>query len=149
MATQAAASLEAGAVAEAHPEPNYIAVFIYLAVLTAAELAVYAMNFPTVFKIGLLVALAMAKATLVAMYFMHLATERRGLWVIACIPLVLVGFCYLMLRPDLSARAWAHHPEHQSIGVREGEASAAPAAAAVDSGAPADSSAPAAAAPNQ
>ena len=42
--------------------PSYIAVFIYLAVLTGVELLVYAMNFPTDIKIGLLVALAMAKA---------------------------------------------------------------------------------------
>ncbi len=91
-----------------HTGPSYIAVFIYLAVLTAVELLVYAMNFPTDIKIGLLVALAMAKAVLVAMYFMHLATEHKGLWVIAATPMILVAFCYLMLRPDLSKRAWAH-----------------------------------------
>lgn len=96
---------------EAHAEhtgPSYIAVFIYLAVLTGVELLVYAMNFPTDLKIGLLVALAMAKALLVAMYFMHLATEHKALWVIAATPMILVAFCYLMLRPDLSKRAWAH-----------------------------------------
>ncbi|MGH7780069.1 MAG: cytochrome C oxidase subunit IV family protein [Candidatus Binataceae bacterium] len=92
----------------AHSGPSYIAVFIYLAVLTGIELLVYAMNFPTDIKIGLLVALALAKAALVAMYFMHLATEHKGLWVIAITPMVLVAFCYLMLRPDLSKRAWAH-----------------------------------------
>ena len=74
------------------------------AVLTGLELAVYAAGFPQVAKVGLLVALAWAKAVLVAMYFMHLSFERRGLWIIAGIPLVLVAFCYLMLRPDLSAR---------------------------------------------
>src|SRR5260370_207293 len=98
---------------EAHPEPNYIAIFIYLAALTGIELLVYAMSFPSLIKIGLLVALAMAKAVLVAMYFMHLSFERKGLWIIASIPMILVAFCYLMLRPDLSARAWTreHHPE--------------------------------------
>jgi cytochrome c oxidase subunit 4 len=96
------------AVAHEDHQTNYIAIFIYLTVLTGAELLVYAMNLPTVIKIGLLVALALAKATMVAMYFMHLAMERRGLWIIAATPLVLVAFCYLMLRPDLSKRAWAH-----------------------------------------
>ncbi len=112
---------------EAHAEPNYIAIFIYLAILTGVELLVYAMNFPTVLKIGLLVALAIAKATLVAMYFMHLAIERKGLWVIAATPMVLVAFCYLMLRPDLSSRAWTHqrHPEEQ-VGVHESAESAPP-----------------------
>ena len=100
---------------EAHAEhagPSYIAVFIYLTVLTGVELLVYAMNFPSDIKIGLLVALALAKAVLVAMYFMHLATEHKGLWVIAATPMILVAFCYLMLRPDLSKRAWAH--QHQT-----------------------------------
>ncbi len=134
MATEAAAAHQAH---EAHAEPNYIAIFIYLAVLTGVELLVYAMNFPTVLKIGLLVALALAKAVLVAMYFMHLAMERKGLWIIAATPMVLVAFCYLMLRPDLSARAWSsqRHPEQQ-IGVHEG-AEPAPAAAQ-----PADTAAP-------
>lgn len=91
-----------------HTGPSYIAVFVYLTVLTGVELLVYAMNFPTDIKIGLLVALALAKAVLVAMYFMHLATEHKGLWVIALTPMILVAFCYLMLRPDLSKRAWAH-----------------------------------------
>jgi caa(3)-type oxidase subunit IV len=91
-----------------HSGPSYIAVFIYLIILTGIELLVYALNFPTDIKIGLLLSLAMAKAVLVAMYFMHLASEHVGLWLIAVTPIVLVGFCYLMLRPDLSARAWAH-----------------------------------------
>jgi len=126
MATEAAAQ----PAHEAHAEPNYIAIFIYLAVLTAVELLVYAMGFTMVLKVGLLVALALAKAVLVAMYFMHLSFERRGLWIIAGIPLVLVAFCYLMLRPDLSARAWtrAHHPEEQ-VGVHEGAETAPPAEA--------------------
>lgn len=110
-----------------HQEPNYIAIFIYLAALTGVELVVYSMNFPTVIKVGLLVALALAKAVLVAMYFMHLATERPGLWIIAAIPLVLVAFCYLMLRPDLSARAWTHVKASEVVGQKEGAAAPAPA----------------------
>ncbi|HEY6419744.1 MAG TPA: cytochrome C oxidase subunit IV family protein [Candidatus Binataceae bacterium] len=98
----------ASAAPHADHETNYIAIFVYLTILTGAELLVYSMNLPTVIKIGLLVALALAKATMVAMYFMHLAMERRGLWIVAATPLFLVAFCYLMLRPDLSKRAWAH-----------------------------------------
>jgi cytochrome c oxidase subunit IV len=122
---------------EAHAEPNYIAIFIYLAILTAVELLVYAMGFTTVIKVGLLVALALAKAVLVAMYFMHLSFEHKGLWIIAGIPLVLVAFCYLMLRPDLSARAWTSqpHPE-QTVGVHEGSETSAPAAPPAESAAP-------------
>jgi cytochrome c oxidase subunit 4 len=102
MTTQAAI---AGHEAE-HTGPNYIAVFIYLAVLTAIELGVYALGLPKVAKVGLLVALAWAKAVLVAMYFMHLAMERRALAIVAITPVVLVTFLCFMLLPDLTTRMW-------------------------------------------
>jgi cytochrome c oxidase subunit 4 len=89
-----------------HAEPNYIAIFIYLSVLTGVELLVYAMGLPQVAKVGLLIALAFAKAVLVAMYFMHLAVERRTLAVIAIIPIILVTFLCFMLLPDLTTRLW-------------------------------------------
>ena len=148
MAETAAAHAPHGAV-EHHEGPNYIAVFIYLTLLTAAELGVYAMGLPKIVMIGSLVALALAKASLVAMYFMHLAMERKGLWVVAVTPLVIVAFCYFMLRPDLSRRSWASHQENAVVGVHEGaEGSAeqaAPPAAAPASGenAPAAASSPA------
>ncbi|HVN63307.1 MAG TPA: cytochrome C oxidase subunit IV family protein [Candidatus Binataceae bacterium] len=102
-----------------HEAANYFAVFIYLSVLTGAELLVYDLGFPAPIKVGLLVALAIAKATLVAMYFMHLAIEHKGLWIIAATPMVIVAWCYFMLLPDLSHRAWAHNPANQTVGVHE------------------------------
>ncbi|HVN28620.1 MAG TPA: cytochrome C oxidase subunit IV family protein, partial [Candidatus Binataceae bacterium] len=108
-----------GAVEHEHEGPSYIAVFIYLTLLTGAELGIYAMSLPKTVMVGALVALALAKATLVAMYFMHLAVERKGLWIVAGVPLVIIGFCYFMLRPDLSRRSWASHQEDVVIGHRE------------------------------
>ncbi|MGA7871922.1 MAG: cytochrome C oxidase subunit IV family protein [Candidatus Binatus sp.] len=105
MTTQAAI---AGHQAE-HSAPNYIAVFIYLAILTAIELGVYAMGLPQIPKVGLLVALAWAKAVLVAMYFMHLAMERRALAIIALTPVLLVTFLCFMLLPDLTTRMWTRY----------------------------------------
>jgi cytochrome c oxidase subunit 4 len=102
MTTQAAVS---GHAVE-HDEPNYIAIFIYLAVLTGVELVVYAVGLPQVAKVGLLIALAFAKAVLVAMYFMHLAIERRALAIIAITPIILVTFLCFMLLPDLTTRMW-------------------------------------------
>ena len=102
MTTQAAVS---GHAVE-HEDPNYIAIFIYLAILTAVELVVYAVGLPQVAKVGLLVALAFAKAVLVAMYFMHLAIERKVLAIIAIIPIILVTFLCFMLLPDLTTRMW-------------------------------------------
>jgi len=77
-----------------------------LAVLTAIELGVYAMGLPQIPKVGLLIALAWAKAVLVAMYFMHLAMERKALAVIAITPVILVTFLSFMLLPDLTTRMW-------------------------------------------
>ena len=102
MTTQAAVS---GHAVE-HEEPNYIAIFIYLAVLTGVELVVYAVGLPQVAKVGLLIALAFAKAVLVAMYFMHLAIERKALAIIAITPIILVTFLCFMLLPDLTTRMW-------------------------------------------
>ena len=120
MAAETATAQHGGAAPAEHEGANYIAVFIYLTVLTGAELGVYAMHLPKPLMVGALVALALAKATLVAMYFMHLALERKGLWIIAAIPLVIIAFCYLMLRPDLSRREWAHTEANQVIGHHEG-----------------------------
>ena len=97
-----------------HAEPNYVAIFIYLAVLTVLELAVYAW-FPGLSKVGMLVALAWAKAALVAMYFMHLRFEKRTLAVIALTPVVLVTFLCFMLMPDLTTRLWAQIEQHQEV----------------------------------
>ena len=102
MTTQAAVSRHA----VEHEEPNYIAIFIYLAVLTGVELVVYAVGLPQVAKVGLLIALAFAKAVLVAMYFMHLAIERKALAIIAITPIILVTFLCFMLLPDLTTRMW-------------------------------------------
>jgi cytochrome c oxidase subunit 4 len=146
MADTAATHAPHGAV-EHHDQPSYIAVFIYLTLLTGAELGLYKLPVPRTMMIGGLVALALAKATLVAMYFMHLAMERKGLWIVAVTPLVIIAFCYLMLRPDLSRRAYASHPENVVIGNPEGAEGNAPPPPAVQPDAASASGANAAAAP--
>jgi cytochrome c oxidase subunit IV len=92
-----------------HVEPNYIAIWIYLAILTALELVVAYAPIPKAAMVGLLIGLAWVKAVLVAMYFMHLAFERRTLAVIALTPIILITFLTFMLVPDLSTRIYARH----------------------------------------
>ncbi len=58
------------------PARTYVAVFIVLAVLTAIEIGVTYLPIP---RIPVLVPLALAKATLVAMFYMHLKYDRRVL----------------------------------------------------------------------
>ena len=52
----------------------------------------------------LLVSMAISKAALVALYFMHLKFERRTLALVALSPFVLCVFLILMLTPDIFPR---------------------------------------------
>jgi caa(3)-type oxidase subunit IV len=94
----------------AHEHRRYIQVFAWLAVLTALELAVIYMPIPKLAIGSMLVVLAGTKATLVALFFMHLAVEKRTLAYIALTPAVLCVFLVFMLLPDLGAitRALTH-----------------------------------------
>ncbi len=86
-----------------HQEPNYMAVFYSLAVLTAVEIAVAYMKFLPLLVMGaLLIILALVKAVLVGMYFMHLKFEKRTLGIIAMTPLILCTLLILALLPDLT-----------------------------------------------
>ena len=56
--------------------------------------------YPYVAKVVLLVGLALSKASLVALYFMHLRFEIRTLGIIALTPMILCVFFLFMLFPD-------------------------------------------------
>ena len=73
-----------------HRHPNYIAIWIYLAALTGVELVVALLKFlPRQWLIGALIFLAVWKAMLVALYFMHLKFEPKRLIVMILAPLPL------------------------------------------------------------
>lgn len=84
-----------------HAEPNYIGVFWWLLALTIVEIAVIYMPLTKLVIAFLLVSLALSKAALVALYFMHLKFERLTLGIIALTPLILCVFLILMLTPDI------------------------------------------------
>ncbi len=86
----------------AHTEPNYIGVFWWLLALTILEIAVIYVPMARLIVVILLIGLALSKAVLVAMYFMHLKFERVTLGVIALTPLILCVFLILMLLPDIT-----------------------------------------------
>ncbi len=74
-----------------HKTPNYMAVFWWLAAFTAVEVA-YSSLLPHEHKILLIVGLvgfAAIKATLVALFFMHLKFERKSLGIIVGSTLIL------------------------------------------------------------
>lgn len=59
---------------EKRHRPNYVGVFVVLAVLTLVEIGVTYLPIP---RIPVLVPLALLKAALVAMFYMHLRFDRR------------------------------------------------------------------------
>lgn len=92
--------------AESHGESVYMRTFWYLLVLTILEIAVALIpssQLATLAKGILLVGMALSKAALVALYFMHLKFERVTLGVIVFTPLLICTFLVFMLFPDLSA----------------------------------------------
>lgn len=76
------------ATAAAHKRPNYLLVFISLAILTGLEVAI---TFQNVLPIApFLLAMSFVKAMLVILYFMHLKSDSRWFGAIFFLPFVLV-----------------------------------------------------------
>lgn len=89
---------------ETHGHSNYMLIFWWLLGLTVLEVAVPSVITAQIPKVALLVSMAVAKAVLVALYFMHLRFEKRLLGVIALTPMVICAFLLFMLMPDSSWR---------------------------------------------
>ena len=84
-----------------HEDPNYIAVFAWLTALTVIEVVLIYMPVHKYVIAAGLIGLAISKASLVALYFMHLKFERKVLWWIAMVPAILCVFLILMMLPEL------------------------------------------------
>ena len=83
-----------------HQHPNYMMIFWILAILTVLEVGVIFMPMPRMTINVLLGAMALAKAALVAAYFMHLRFEARTLGVIAVTPLAIAILLIFVILPD-------------------------------------------------
>src|SRR5438309_12099826 len=110
---------ERNIMAEHHSESLYMTIFYYLLALTILEIVVALPTYTTWLKAILLISMALGKASLVAMYFMHLRFERLTLGVIAFTPLVICVFLVFMLTPDLG---YVQHktvaPAQQTTGAK-------------------------------
>lgn len=88
----------------AHKRPNYLLIWAYLAILTAAELALaFRLPIATNVKLLLLLFLAIWKAALVGMFFMHLKFERWSLRILAIVPLPLA---VIFILAGMSEHIW-------------------------------------------
>jgi cytochrome c oxidase subunit IV len=88
----------------AHKRPNYILIWVYLALLTAAELGLaFQLPISRNWKLVLLLFLAVWKALLVALFFMHLKFERWNLRLMALIPIPLA---LIFMAAAMSEHIW-------------------------------------------
>ena len=86
-----------------HKEPNYIMIWVWLTALTIIEVWISLVDIHKAIVISTLIGLAVAKAALVALYFMHLRFEKRTLGLIALTPPVLLLLLTFAVYPDAFA----------------------------------------------
>jgi cytochrome c oxidase subunit 4 len=77
-----------------HKRPNYVGIWVGLGALTALELTIAFLPWSKTTLILLLIALALWKALLVALYYMHLRFEKGRLRLLALAPL---PFCVIFV----------------------------------------------------
>lgn len=87
--------------AAAHKSPNYFAVFGWLVALTVFEVGITYLKLDRQVLAGLLIGSSLAKATLVALYFMHLRHEVKLIVITVVVCLVLSAVYVLGLVPDI------------------------------------------------
>ena len=83
-----------------HKQPNYVGVFWSLFILTICEIIVANTHFAKPLIVVTLVFLAMIKAALVALFYMHLKFEKRVIYFIAIFPLFLAVILTVMVLSD-------------------------------------------------
>ena len=85
---------------EKHAKRPYMWVFLWLAVLTAIEVGVANLALDKTLKIILLAILAIGKAVLVALFYMHLRYDKSILAVIGGFPFFLAVVMALIILAD-------------------------------------------------
>ncbi len=88
--------------AAVHKQPNYAAVFWSLLILTICEIIVANLHFAKPLIVITLVFLAIVKASLVALFYMHLKFEKYIIYIIALFPIFLAVILTVMVLSDRS-----------------------------------------------
>ena len=91
---------------ESHPQPNYGAIFLALFVFTVVEVFVAGFPLPKFYIALMLIAFALVKAGLVAIFYMHLKFEKMLLTLIVLSPFVFAAILVLLVGFDIRH---AHH----------------------------------------
>lgn len=80
---------------------TYLFTFAWLAVLTAMEIGVVLLGWPRMALVIFLISTALAKATLIGLFFMHLRFDRPWVWLLPAIPVFFAIIFVLALFPDI------------------------------------------------
>jgi len=83
-----------------HKQPNYGAIFWTLFILTIFEITVANLHFAKPIIVVSLVFLAIVKASLVALFYMHLKFEKYVIYIIVLFPLFLAVVLTVLVLAD-------------------------------------------------
>lgn len=86
---------------QTHPRPNYFAIWAWLVFLLVLSLLAVYLPFSQTVTVTLIFAVAVVKAFLVVVNFMHLRFESRWIHAIALVPVVLFIIMTITLIPDI------------------------------------------------
>jgi len=89
---------------------TYIAVFVALAVMTAVTVFVSYMRLPLLFAVIAALAIATFKGSLVAGFFMHLTTEKKVIFGVLLLAVIL--FLSLLFLPVFTSLQHSNFVEH-------------------------------------
>src|SRR5580698_8877795 len=108
----------------------YFKVFIALCVFTAVSVAADLVHLPSKIMLGAIVlAVAVAKALCVMMFFMHLKFERAWKYLLLAPTIIIAAALPLSLRPDIGETYYTpdvqqlrDYPEHEASVHHDGDA---------------------------
>ncbi len=86
--------------AKEHAKQPYILIWVILLVLTLAEVGYAFMDLPKIVLAIGLIGMAVWKALLVAIYYMHLRHEPHRMWILAASPLPLAVIMVMVVVTD-------------------------------------------------
>jgi caa(3)-type oxidase subunit IV len=88
--------------AEGRVHPNYVAVWVWLVGLLLVSVVAVYLPVPKTATIFLIFALAVVKALLVALNYMHLKSEQLLIVAMAIVPLAIAFVLWAVLYPDIA-----------------------------------------------
>src|ERR671927_2022632 len=88
------------------PVRVYVTIFLVLLVGTALTVAAAFVDFPWKFNTIIALTIAVAKATFVVLYFMHVRYSSRLVWVIVASALFWIGILFALTFSDYWTGGW-------------------------------------------